>query len=291
MQFTQPIHSLIQQRISIRGYQENSMNEDQRLALTESINSLPAGPFSNPSRFMLVASSNTDGKSLRGMGTYGFIHGTPGFIIGATASAPQDLEDFGYRMELLVLRATDLGLGTCWLGGTFNRSGFAHKIAVSKDEIIPIVTAVGKAAAAPGALENAMRRNVRARDRLPWDQLFFNGKFGVPLTAESAGAYANLLEMVRIGPSASNKQPWRVVRHENFWHFYIQRTPGYRENLLTRLLGVADMQRVDLGISMAHFELSAREAGLKGSWQVQDPGFPKPNDLTEYSVTWQAQLN
>jgi len=30
-----------------------------------------------------------------------------------------NLENFGYRMELIVLHATDLELGTCWLGGTF----------------------------------------------------------------------------------------------------------------------------------------------------------------------------
>ena len=36
-----------------------------------------------------------------------------------------------------------------------------------------------------------------------------------------------VLEMVRRGPSASNKQPWRVVRAGERWHLYLQRTRGY----------------------------------------------------------------
>ena len=66
--------------------------------------------------------------------------------------------------------------------------------------------------------------------------------------------------------------------------FYLRRTPGYRER--NRLLfGVQDLQRADMGIAMCHFELSAKELGLKGSWVVEDPALPLP-DKTEYVVTW-----
>jgi hypothetical protein len=53
------------------------------------------------------------------------------------------------------------------------------------------------------------------------------------------------------------------------------------------ILNLADLQRVDMGIAMAHFELSARENGLKGKWMVHPPGIPLPDQLTEYSITWQ----
>jgi len=92
--------------------------------------------------------------------------------------------------------------------------------------------------------------------------------------------------MVRIGPSASNKQPWRVVRDANAWHFYLHRTPGYRRGFFQVLLDLVDLQRIDLGIAMCHFESSAREAGLQGEWVVDEPPIVKPDGLTEYSASW-----
>ena len=69
------------------------------------------------------------------------------------------------------------------------------------------------------------------------------------------------------------------------FHFYLQRTPGYR-SVLTKLAGVDDMQRIDLGIAMCHFELTARELGLYGRWLLQEPPIDKTDDLMEYSVSW-----
>ena len=61
------------------------------------------------------------------------------------------------------------------------------------------------------------------------------------------------LEMVRLGPSASNKQPWRIVRKDGFYHFFIQRTKGYR-NVMTRLVQIEDMQRLDMKSALRAYE-------------------------------------
>ena len=90
-------------------------------------------------------------------------------------------------------------------------------------------------------------------------------------------AMADMNEMVRLAPSASNRQPWRIIRHGVSWHFYVQRSSGYRRT--ARLGGVPDLQRVDMGIAMCHWELTAREAGLHGHWVVQEPAIAKPDDL------------
>jgi hypothetical protein len=92
--------------------------------------------------------------------------------------------------------------------------------------------------------------------------------------------------MVRLGPSASNKQPWRVVERGAAWHLYIQRTPGYRERWVMRLLNIADMQRLDAGIAMCHFELTAAELGLEGTWAIEAPDIERPDASTEYIATW-----
>jgi hypothetical protein len=91
--------------------------------------------------------------------------------------------------------------------------------------------------------------------------------------------------MVRGAPSASNKQPWRIVRVGRDWHFYLERTPGYWGRS-KRLVQIADLQRVDIGIAMCHFDLAAREEGLQGKWQVADPGIELGGHLLEYRATW-----
>jgi hypothetical protein len=118
---------------------------------------------------------------------------------------------------------------------------------------------------------------------LPSERLFFDGRFGAALSSQTAGAYAVPVEMVRLGPSASNRQPWRIIKDGAGWHFYLKRTPGYGKR---RLVTTADLQRMDMGIAMSHFELTAQELGLAGHWVVQEPAIPKPDNLTEYIISW-----
>jgi hypothetical protein len=49
---------------------------------------------------------------------------------------------------------------------------------------------------------------------------------------------------------------------------------------------VADLQRMDMGIAMCHFELTAREQGLHGHWETLAPAIENSDELTEYTVSW-----
>jgi len=286
MTFTQSVTEIIRRRYSCRRYLDTPIKEETRQRLAEFVASDATGPFGPaPARFILAASTEQDRQELRGLGTYGFIKSPTGFIIGAMRRGDKNLEGFGYLMERNVLFATDLGLGTCWVGGVFTRSGFSRKIGAKRGETIPAVVTTGYTAD-EGGLRDPIRRMAGSNQRLPWEALFFDARFGSPLAPLAAGAYAEVLEMVRLGPSASNKQPWRIVREGDRWHFYLQRTPGYVAAGLGRLVGVADLQRADMGIAMCHFELSAAEMGLAGQWQVSDPGLEVPGDLTTYTASW-----
>lgn len=255
--------------------------------LAEAAETIREGPRGTAVRFRLIASTQKDTDALRGLGTYGFVRGASGFIVGAAAVGEGWLEDYGHALEKLVLLATDLGLGTCWLGGSFTRSSFSHAIAAADSERVPAVAALGVIPDLDAARNGVIRRRVHGDQRLPWESIFFNGRFGVPLTPEAAGAFAPVLEMVRLAPSASNKQPWRIVREGNSWHIFLQRTSGYAGLLAGRLLGVEDIQRVDIGIAMCHFELTARELGLQGAWTVRAPHTGTLDRLVEYAVTWE----
>ena len=286
MDFNRPVTELIKQRTSTRTYQERPIEAETQAVLDQKLDSFQFGPLGNPTRFELVAASLNDSRTLRGLGTYGFIKNPTGFIVGAAGAGDGSLEDFGYLMEKAILYATDLGLGTCWLGGSFTKSRFAQKINIQPDETIPAVTALGYIAQKPRRLDGEIRNWAKADRRLPWEKLFYNNHWGVPLSKTQNGAYSIPLEMVRIGPSASNRQPWRILKDEETWHFYLRRTRGYRDNPSSRLLRLEDLQRVDIGIAMCHFELSALEAGLNGRWMISEPEVSVEEDLTEYVVSW-----
>jgi len=282
--YQNPISEIVLRRFSCRTYAEKPIEQGTRERLADFASAAASGPLGARVRFVLVAATEEDRRALRGLGTYGFIKRPAGFIVGAVERSEHDMEDYGYAMERIILYATDLGLGTCWLGGTFTRSRFAKAIAASDAETIPAVTSVGYIADRQRPFDTVVRRQVGADRRLPWEQLFFGGRFGAPISREQAGPYAEPLEMVRLGPSASNKQPWRVIRKDGAWHFYLQRSPGYRRSWgATR---TADMQRIDVGIAMSHFELAADELGLRGRWQVAEPAIARPDELTEYAVSW-----
>lgn len=286
MKLNQSIIKVIRQRYSCRTYQKKEIQKDIHKQLSDYASSSQVGPLGTASRFKMIAATDGDSKSLRGLGTYGFIKNAAGFIVGATKDAPNYLEDFGYLMEKFILYATDLGLGTCWLGGSFTRSRFSKKISAGKNEIIPSVTSVGYISGRPRVFDKIIRQEASSDRRRPWNWLFFDGEFGKSLTEQAAGDYATPLEMVRLGPSASNLQPWRLIKDENAWHFYLHRKLGYRDSSAAKFLKTADLQRVDMGIAMCHFELTAKELGFLGYWNVDDPGIQKPDALTEYTASW-----
>ena len=286
MRFSQPVSRLIEQRFSCRSYRQTPIAPETLEALRTAAAAIHVGPLGTPLRFGLIAATKAHTEALRGLGTYGTIKDPAGFIVGAAMATGKYLEDYGYELERLILTATDLGLGTCWLGGFFSRSSFFRTIAVGDGERMPAVFSLGEIPNLETARKGAFRRLAGGDRRLPWENLFFSGKFGVPFAREAAGSYAEPLEMVRLGPSASNRQPWRIVKEGNAWHFYIHRTRGYRLGLAGRLLKIEDLQRLDVGIAMCHFELAARELGRDGRWAVRTPDIATPDSLTEYVVSW-----
>ena len=282
-----PASELIRRRYSCRTYRPEPIAAAQQRLLAEFMAANTVGPLGSQARFALVAAAPGDDSALRRLGTYGFIKGATGFLVGAVGRAPNDLEDYGYLLERVVLYATGLGLGTCWLGGTFTRSTFVRRFGgLERAETMPAVVSVGLIG--DNGSERIREREEGSR-RLPSSELFFERIFGEPLDLGAVGAFAEALEAVRMAPSATNKQPWRIVRDGSAWHFYLRRTRGYgKGSALFNALRIADLQRVDMGIAMCHFELVASEHGVAGSWVARDPGILLPGKDTEYVATWAA---
>ena len=289
MKFSRPVEDIIRERHSCRTYLDTPIDADALARLERHMDGGIAAPFGSRVRFGIIPAKGDGAGSPQKVGTYGVIKGAPAFIAGAIREQGARLEDYGYRMERIILAAADAGLATCWLGGTFSRSDFSRGISLRQEETIPAVAAVGYDANRKRVLDALLRLGAGSNGRKPWSELFFDRGFGAPLAREDAGAHAQILEMVRLAPSASNHQPWRVVRDAGgrMFHFYLQRTKNYHERWA--FIGTSDLQRVDMGIAMCHFDAAAGEAGRSGSWVAGDPKLPVPDALTEYVITWEEK--
>ena len=81
------------------------------------------------------------------------------------------------------------------------------------------------------------------------------------------------------------------MKDRETWHFYLERTPDYGKGLATRLLGskgeaFPDIQRIDLGIAICHFDLASREMGRTGMWVVEEPAPAGRLPLMEYVASF-----
>jgi nitroreductase len=270
---------VIRRRVSCRTFDGRPIDGKAKEKLREFLRSNTRGPFGNPLRFELIDLTETERAELKSLGTYGVIKGAGLYIAGAVSKGPRAMEDFGFGMERNLLYATALGLGTCWLGGTLNRAGFARKISLSPEEFMPAISPVGYPADKRSLTDRAFRFMAKSDKRKPWGELFFDKQPGNPLVKDKAGACGQALESVRIGPSASNRQPWRIIREGASWHFFLARTPGY-----DKMLGEIRLQEVDMGIALCHFELAAQELEIQGSWKVAKPAFDA--GTLEYVMSW-----
>jgi nitroreductase len=270
---------LIQIRRSYRSYERAPLAADLLIQLKERIGKPVNAPFGHPVRLGLISVPEAESKDLK-LGTYGVIRGAQTFLLGAVEAGPGALEDFGFVFERAILEVTGLRLGTCWLGGTFNRGAFADALGLKAGEVMPAVSPVGVPTDRRSLLDRTFRWAAGSNDRKPWAELFFNGDFQTPLTEARAERFTPVLEAVRRAPSASNKQPWRILRtpQDGAFHLFLQRTPGYK-----RL--PVDLQRVDLGIALCHFELATRGLSSPGSWKNAPTAGPLPA-RTEYVLSW-----
>jgi nitroreductase len=277
------ITEIIKKRFSCRTYSDKSLEDKTLQEFMTILNSSKKGPFGNEPKFRLIHSASFAAQEDKKLGTYGVIKNARLFLVGTIKDGPLVMEDYGYCKEEIILKATALGLGTCWLGGTFQSGSFARAVNLQKDELLPTVTPIGYPAGEKSFTEKIMRRVAGADNRKPWSNIFFAGNFSTPLTQEQAGIYAEALENVRLAPSASNKQPWRVLydRKRNILHFLIARSLSYK------LMGIVSLQDVDLGIAMCHFALTLQEQGIKGKWLVD---FTAPKEKTlDYIASWQGE--
>ena len=267
----------IKQRKSCRTYTTESLKTSDRMQIEKIITSIKTGINGETVHFNLFEKKETEEPMKI---PYGLIRNNKTYIFGATHPTAISRTNYGYLLEKIVLKATELELGTCWVG-LFDKEYFSE-VQVEKDAEIPAVLVIGYAKEKIPVKEKLIRKMVKADQRKPWETLFFDYESTDVLNPETVQAYVETLEMTRLAPSSGNTQPWRIFYSTttNEFHFFKKITnPAYEAK---------GMHDIDMGIAMSHFELVTTKNGLKGTWLQHKPEEIKPNGELHYVISWKC---
>ena len=203
------------------------------------------------------------------------------YMTGKAKKAEHLEEAFGYSFEKIVLYAQSLGVGTTWIAGTMDRKAFERAIDLKDDEVMPCISPLGYPAAKMAFREIMMRKGIKADTRKDNRELFFDEEYNKPLII--AENMKDVFEGIRLAPSAVNKQPWRIIRKGNSYHFYLkQELKGE---------GTLDIQKIDIGIALCHFDLLTKQKGFLAKLSLEDPGISVPDNVRYIATFTIQQIN
>lgn len=263
---------MIKGRRSVRTFNGNPLSAADKAKLEEHLKNA-SNPWNVPIGFRILDASENGLSSpvIKGEDTY----------LAAKVARMDNYEvAFGYTFEEACLYAESIGLGTVMLAASLSRSAFEKVMDLQANEVFPLASPVGYPSEKQAFLEKTMRKALKADSRLPFNEVFFDEDFNTGLSEDMAGVFAEALELARWAPSAGNKQPWRAVVSGERVHFY------ERKSMKESALG--DVQKIDVGIAICHFDSVMKENGIMGRFASCDPEIETPANtyyITTFEIT------
>lgn len=166
------VFTAISQRKSVRAYQDRMIDEDTLRHVLEAGRIAPSAGNRQDWKFIVVTDAETRKKL--GVAARGqmFVSQAP-VIIAGCAIAPEyvmmcgqsaGIIDVSIAFSFLMLQATELGLGTCWLGA-FDETAVKKILAVPDHVRVVAMTPLGYPDEAPAGRPRKSMEEVVCRDR------------------------------------------------------------------------------------------------------------------------------
>ncbi len=210
----------IQKRHSVRAYTEKTIEPQVRETLLELVQK-----YNQESGLHMSIQFDEPAGFASRMARYGNFRQVVNYIILKGKKNEELEERCGYYGEALVLEAQKLGLNTCWVAATFNKSGV--KTFVPEGEKLCMVIALGY-----GQTEGVPHKGKNfegvTEGNPPFPEWFKKG-----------------VEAALLAPTAINQQKFKIS--------LVQGVPQIRVS------GLGIHTRVDLGIVKYHFEVGANQ--------------------------------
>ncbi|MFW6368244.1 MAG: nitroreductase family protein [Spirochaetota bacterium] len=291
---------IIASRLSCRTYSGQPLSREHETLIDSLLNPRRMhsfAPLGSSVRAVRVENTPVLNGELSERCSYGSVTGAPVILVPIVERSRHAMEDLGAAIQSILLYLEAEGIAACWFAGNFSDSNIARQAGAGENEVIPAVVTMGYRAHRRTASEGPARFSVGSRKRRRWEELFFELEFwdeeqrphgpATPLTPAQAPDYEDMLEAVRLAPSTSNNQPWRVYRYScdsepDTIHMFLRRNPG-----VDKVIRDVDVQKIDVGVAMAHFREVAEELRMPGFWVYDRPTYLPAG--VEYIASWQER--
>lgn len=176
--------------------------------------------------------------------SYGMLKGVQAyFALVGPKNDPDLMEKIGYYGEILALEATVLELGTCWIGGTYDRKLCKQLIDLKEDEELVAIISVGYTPT-DKTLKEKMISKLSHRKTKTVEEMYMSNE-------TVSNDFINGMKAVQKAPSALNKQPIKF---------------HYKNGVVTTsTLNSTGYENIDLGIAKLHFEIGTQ---LKKQFEI-----------------------
>ncbi|MBR4230863.1 MAG: nitroreductase family protein [Bacilli bacterium] len=213
------IEKLIEERHSVRSYLDKDIEKEKIDVLNNLISSI------NESQHLNIQLITNDSEVFdKFVLHYGRLKNCKNYIALIGKKDKSLEEKVGYYGQMIVLKAQEIGLNTCWVAGTYKKS--AVKAKINEDEKLLCIIAVGYGET------NGNKRNSKTIDE-------------VNISVEYPKWYENGIRYALLAPTAMNQQKFKFEYLGNdSVKAYSKRGP---------------MTKIDLGIVKYHFELGANK--------------------------------
>ncbi len=212
---------LMQARHSVRKYLPKQIEPEKAAELDAYIARLNA---KYDMSIRLVQGERIFEKAVLG---YGMIKGCENYLYISGKDDEALDERAGYVGELIVLKAQDMGLNTCWVGGFFRKKSVTYSHPDGHRFVLVIAIGYGENQGSPAKTKT-------------FDE--------VSLTKDAPDWYRKGIEAVLLAPSAINQKKWKFQL--------------VGENTVKATTAKGPFCIVDLGIAKCHFELGAGKTVL-----------------------------
>lgn len=247
---TQKYLSTITKRCSRRKYTSQEIDAEQVLALKSLIHS-----YNEMANLNMKLITEKGGELFDGLRkSYGMFSGVQNYIaLIGKSDDPHRKEKVGRFGELLVLEATQMGLATCWVAGTYDKKSAEYL--VREGEILECVIVIGHSAEKHSLRERFIEENLHRKNDAKYMKMDTAGK--------TPDWFFRGMDAVYHAPSALNLKPY-LFHHQ-------------AGKVTAEITKESDYAMIDLGIAKLHFEIGAGG----GTWEYGSPSSFHPNPSSE----------
>ena len=155
----------------------------------------------------------------------------------------------GYMLEKLTIFLESININSVYMASTFDRNKFEKLINLKDGEVMPLIMPIGYKANMLNKKDRAIRRVLHSDTRLDIKDFSYDKDLN---PFKPINYLSDILDTIKWSPSATNRQPIKLVINDDIIDFYIDHYKPYSN-------GITDIQKVDLGIMLMNLEFALKD--------------------------------